>query len=146
MSTPKKSVTVNESMRLYVLRTQGGFSCLGFDVCEARINRYAAWLADRGLTPENSDPPGTVGRYEFYCSLCESIRKTGERCDADLCDQLRGKEGCRVEVVDRHGDRRRFYVGKSGGFIPIHLEIARRDSSGGGGVTGAPFRSVKVLY
>jgi hypothetical protein len=48
-----------------------------------------------------------------------------------LTSQLKGYEGCRVEVVDALGVRRRFWVGRSTGWRPCHLEIARRNSSGG---------------
>ena len=72
-------------------------------------------------------------------------QETGKRCNADLTPQLVGLEGKRVEVVDRHGETRRFWVGKSTGWFPVHLEIARRDSSGGAAVTGAPFQSVRIV-
>jgi hypothetical protein len=49
----------------------------------------------------------------------------------ELSPQLIGLEGHRVEVVTCNNERRRFIVGKSVGWIPIHLEIARRDSTGG---------------
>lgn len=47
--------------------------------------------------------------------------------------QLTGKEGCRVEVTDLHGETRRFWVGRNHRLakIQIHLEIRRRNSSGG---------------
>jgi len=48
-------------------------------------------------------------------------------------------------VVDRHGERRRFRVGKSTGWMPCHLEIARCNSTGGPAVTGAPFQSVRIV-
>lgn len=67
------------------------------------------------------------------------------RDNSRLTAQLIGLEGRRVEIVDMHGDKRRFYVGKSTGWRPCHLEIARVNSSGGGPVYGAPFKSVRVL-
>lgn len=70
---------------------------------------------------------------------------TGRHSEAELTPQLIGLEGKRVEVVDKHGKRRRFIVGKTTGWIPCHLEIARRNSAGGTPVLGAPFRSVTVI-
>lgn len=58
--------------------------------------------------------------------------KDAIRDNSGLTDQLCGLEGWRVEVLDVSGDTpRRFYVGKSTGWRPCHLEIARRTSSGG---------------
>jgi hypothetical protein len=48
-----------------------------------------------------------------------------------LSPQLLGLEGCRVEVVDVHGEKRRFWVGKSTGWAPRHLEVATTRSLGG---------------
>lgn len=53
------------------------------------------------------------------------------RSDASLSPQLMGLEGWRVEVVTDYGERRRFIVGKSTGWIPCHLEISRRSAFGG---------------
>jgi hypothetical protein len=74
----------------------------------------------------------------------ERAEKTGERSCAELSPQLIGLEGHRVEVVTMHGERRRFIVGKSTGPIPCHLEIKRRDSSGGV-AADREYKSVKVL-
>lgn len=63
---------------------------------------------------------------------------------SDLSPQLRGLEGYRVEVVDQWGEVRRFWVGRSTGWKPIHLEIARINSNGGGGADRA-YRSVVVV-
>jgi hypothetical protein len=63
--------------------------------------------------------------------LVSRAEKTGERSCAELSPQLIGLEGHRVEVTPMQGDNRRFIVGKSTGPIPCHLEIKRRDSSGG---------------
>ncbi len=52
-----------------------------------------------------------------------------------LSKQLIGLEGARVEVDTVYGDgsraARRFYVGRSTGWRPCHLEVARVDSHGG---------------
>lgn len=54
------------------------------------------------------------------------------RDNSDLSPQLRGLEGWRVEVVEADEPKpRRFIVGKSTGWRPCHLEIARRNSMGG---------------
>lgn len=65
--------------------------------------------------------------------------------EEELTPQLLGLEGQRVEVVDSYGDTRRFYVGRSTGWRPIHIEVKRIDSLGGSAVTGAPFKSVTVV-
>jgi hypothetical protein len=58
---------------------------------------------------------------------------------------LIGLEGRRVEVVEADGQRRRFKVGKSTGWIPCHIELANERSSGGMAVMGEPFKSVRVI-
>jgi hypothetical protein len=87
--------------------------------------------------------------YNAYTALMERAaaycQRNDLRCPVELTAQLVGLEGKRVEVVDRHGERRRFQVGKSTGWMPCHLEISRRNSTGGPAVTGAPFQSVRVL-
>lgn len=65
----------------------------------------------------------------------EKKRMTGKPCPVDLSPQLIGLEGRRVEVETMDGRKHRFYVGKSTGWIPCHLEIARIDSTGGVGAS-----------
>lgn len=62
-----------------------------------------------------------------------------------LSPQLTGLEGYRVEVETTYGEKRRFIVGKSTGWQPCHLEISRRNSSGGAGAE-KQYKSVAVLY
>lgn len=147
--------------RLYCVSECGGYSCLGFDVCAERTERYFAWImaqksdkarratAELPALPGNAPAKGTIAAYVYYRALTSVIFKihaaTGVKCDAELTPQLVGLEGHRVEVVDCHGERRRFIVGKSSGWIPIHLELAKVNSSGGGGVTGTPYKSVRDL-
>lgn len=58
---------------------------------------------------------------------------------------LRNWQGWRVEVVDAEGNRRRFIVGRSTGWRPCLLEIARSNSRGGSPVA-ATYASVKPLH
>ena len=161
----RPKVTIDEERELYVIPAPGGYSCLGFDVLIRRTREVADWLREHGckapetrrvspapleLSPELSpDLRGTRQAYGIYRETMRQgetfYRETGNRCNADLTPQLIGMEEKRVEVVDRYGETRRFWVGKSIGWFPVHLEIARRDSSGGGAVTGAPFRSVRIV-
>lgn len=70
------------------------------------------------------------------------IKKRDLSC---LTPELIGLEGKRIEVVDCYGDCRRFIVGRSCGWRPIHIEVKRRDSTGGIGVYGAPFKSIQII-
>lgn len=145
-------VRLNHEQRLYVIPfgwrggKPEGFSCLGFDVCYEWTKRRAEWL---GEPIPSESLIGTRKLYEEYKRLCELIKQrheaTGERCLCDLTPQLIGLEGKRVEVEDNFGEVRRFWVGRSTGWIPIHLEITRNGNHGGGAVTGAPFKRVTVL-
>jgi hypothetical protein len=140
------TIGINRTQRLFVLPAgKGGFSCLGFDVCEERTRKLATELAVKPLAHRK----GTRRAYEAYEQLVEVARQrnlaTGWRAQSELTPEFMGLEGKRVEIVDCWGQKRRFYVGKSTGFIPVHLEIARRNSTGGPAVMGAPFASVRVL-
>lgn len=146
-----KLSAINLTQRLYVMPEAGGYSCLGFDVLERRMGGYLVHLLDNGINGRIGPDKdiGTPERFEQYQEALEAVRKlyaaTGIRCESELTPELVGLEGRHVEVTDCYGERRRFIVGKSTGFVPIHLEIERRNSSGGGGVTGAPFKSLIVI-
>jgi hypothetical protein len=137
----------------YIIEHEGGYSCLGFDNCLDRIERYALDLYQDVkpvdlLMARMRDKRGAMEVYEtmrtLERALVERTEETGERSCAELSPQLIGLEGCRVEVVTTRDERKRFIVGKSTGPIPCHLEIARRDSSGGGAAE-REYKSVKVL-
>lgn len=53
------------------------------------------------------------------------------RDNSHMTPQLLGLEGWRVEVIDAHGEQRRFIVGRSTGWRPCHLELYNRRSCGG---------------
>jgi hypothetical protein len=67
-----------------------------------------------------------------------------EKDYSDLTKQLIGLEGKRVEAITLYGEKLRFWVGKSTGWKPIHLEVLRSNSIGG---TGAhkKYQSVTVI-
>jgi hypothetical protein len=67
---------------------------------------------------------------EKWDRLPESERDR-RRSKAGLTPQLIGLEGWRVEVVTTYGERRRFIVGRSTGWIPCHLEVHNTRSHGG---------------
>jgi hypothetical protein len=137
--------SINAEQALYVLRCGDGFSCYGFDVLDAKARAVAAW--------SKVIPPLAAAGTRTHFDECNAIMqhgakyaaKTGTRCDAELVPQLVGLEGRRVEVVDCYGETRRFKIGKSNGWMPCHIELANTRSHGGGAVTGAPFRSVRVI-
>lgn len=137
-------ITINSDQRLYIIPCGNGCSCLGFDVCRERAERLATWLQ----VPAPTSEVGSTEYYTAYQSLVDAARfafdRDRERCPVELSPQLLGLEGRRVEVVDRFGERRRFYVGKSTGWIRIHLEVARRDSSGGF-AADREYRSVSII-
>jgi hypothetical protein len=141
----KQQIKLNKEQSLYVIPTGNGFTCLGFDVCLNRSNKLAIEL---GLTPKNIRR-GTIAAYNEYNRLTNIARKknaaTGWRSQSELIPEFIGKEGQRVEVVTNWGETERYYIGKSTGFIPCHLEIKRSDSTGGGSVCGYPFKSIKFL-
>lgn len=149
-----QNVTANHDQRLYVIRSGNGFSCLGFDVAEKRRKAYLRWLGvgDIGLETIGAEV-GDVAAYAAYLDALDAVlaecRRSGRRCEVELIPALIPYEGSRVEVSYPDGEggtyRTRFIVGKSTGPIPIHLEIKRRDSSGGCGAyvpEGATVRPV----
>jgi hypothetical protein len=137
--------SINSESRLYVMPCGDGYSCYGFDVLDRIARGVAKWANVRAPAAE----PGTREHFEHCADILDYgaryAEKTRTRCNAELCAQLVGLEGRRVEVVDCYGERRRFKVGKSTGWLPIHLELASERSSGGIGAMGAPFKSVRVI-
>lgn len=144
MNTIERDVTVNADQKLYVIASGNGYTTLGFDVCLERIERIVLELVGRGALPGSyidneltavKAKHGTLAAYDTLQNLLDKlhdvVKAQEDRAVYDLSPQLTGLEGHRVEVIDRYSERRRFIVGKSTGWAPCHLEIARRNSSGG---------------
>ena len=137
--------SINVESRLYVLKCGPSISCLGFDVAERRRRDFLTWLK----LPYSPAEVGTAAAYDAYREAADLVlnryNRTGERCPCELTPQLIGLEGRRVEVTAPDGTRERFYVGKSTGWIPCHLAIARRNSSGGPAVYIPDGATVRVV-
>ena len=149
----KHKVTINPDYfgpgdGLYVIHFDGGCTTLGFDRLMELGNLLAAELDRWDLTPLPAER-GTMKAYGKYRKLTDLVfqkhKESGFRSRVELTPQLIGLEGKRIEVVDHCGGKRRFWVGRSTGWIPCHLEISNRRSSGGPAVIGAPFKSVRVI-
>lgn len=144
-------VTLDKEHELYVIPSHNakgkviGYSHHGFKVVE----RLAKHLARELGEPAPKAAAGTLEMYREYQELLKKGQKrhaeTGWRSTAELTPELIGLEGERVEVITEWGSKERFIVGKSTGWMPIHLEIKKRNSMGGGGVAIGKPRSVKVL-
>jgi len=139
-------VKVNEAQRLYVIRAgKNSLSCYGFDVAERKGSAVAAWLGEDWPAL----PIGTAEHFTAFDAVmargAEHNARAGQRCNAELVPELIGLEGSRVEVIFPGGEKTRFQVGKSTGWIPCHLGIARRDSSGGSPVYFPAGSTVRVI-
>jgi hypothetical protein len=146
-----ENVTLNKDQSLYVIPCQGGYSCYGFDVLFDKVTKLNAWLAARGYeksAPDESER-GTMAVYLAWKDNCaiafQHCTENGIRCDIDLTPQLIGKEGKVVKVINKWGEVDAFKVGRSTGWMPIHLAVEGKRENYGGGVLGAPFQSIKVL-
>jgi len=138
--------SINQEQELYVIKCGSGYTCLGFDVALQKAIAVARWAETDAPDPSLIGTEAGYADYERCMAAGFSgFQRTGQRCRAELTEQLVGLRHRRVEVVDRYGDKRRFYVGMSTGWFPVHLEIKTSRSTGGGAVYGAPFQSVRVI-
>lgn len=152
-NSPSKGITINPDYfgpgdGLYIIPSGDGYSTLGFDRVMELASALAKELGQLDLIPW-TDERGTIEAYEKYRALVdiahERHKKSGFRSKVELTPELIGLEGRRVEVVDSSGEKRRFTVGRSTGWIPIHLEIKTSRSRFHDPVSGAPFQSVRVI-
>lgn len=140
--------SVNYKDKLYVISCGEGYTCLGFDVCRDRTLALAQELGEEAVPVAiEYGTPRAYAEYRRLCDICKTKNDTtGWRSETELTPQLKGLEGWRVEVIDKYGERRRFIVGKSTGYIPCHLELRNRRSKDGFAVSGAPFKKLVPLY
>lgn len=139
--------SVNLEQKLYVLKCGDGYSCLGFENAEKRRAAVLAWLGHR---PVKVPALGTAEHFAAYEQAMKDganyAAKTKERCLSELSPLLVGLEGKRVEVTTPSGEKSRFWVSRSTGWMPCHLEIKTRRSSGGGAAYVPEGSSVRVVH
>lgn len=144
-SVVNTQIVINNEQGLFVIPSGNGYSCLGFNVCKERIEKLSAELGEE----VHNFAPNTIESYNEYIRITEVARNknavAGWRSSSELIPEFIGREGERVEVVTCWGETNRFYIGKSTGFIPCHIEVKKSNSSGGSSVCGYPFKSVKFL-
>lgn len=139
--------SINVDQQLYVMAFSGGFSCYGFGVLDRKARAVADWLVTETCLADNSRETrrqlaenirvSALGTAEHF-RACKAVMdagakfaaQTGKRCNAQLVPALRGKEG-RCVSATVYGERVRFTVGKSTGWMPCHLQLHNRRSSGG---------------
>lgn len=151
LMTKTTTFTVNAEQGLFVIPCGTGYSCLGFDVVIRRGIAILKWLGkdctDSAVNSLRSR--GTLESYQAYLDIMERAetycRQRGVRCPVELEPKLIGLEGKRVEVSGDAEGLRRFYVGKSTGWMPCHLEIKTRRSTGGGQVYLGDGAQVRVI-
>lgn len=153
--------SINTEQRLYVMPAgHGGFSCYGFDVLDRKARAVAEWMERKAAAGDatrdalrlraavHASAPGTAEHFAACAAVmdagCAFNAKTGERCPAELVPALIGLEGKRVEC-EHYGERVRFYVGKSTGWMPGHLMIKTRRSTGGEMLSADSVRNVRVI-
>lgn len=85
-----------------------------------------------------------AGKCKYWDMLSPTERAV-VRDLSGLTAQLIGLEGKRVEVENTYdNEKRRFWVGRSTGWRPCHLEIAKRTSQGGDPAEKS-YKSVRVV-
>lgn len=147
-NNPRPLSAVNVELGLYYLRAGNGCSSLGFDYADKQLRAVATWLGRPDLAPSTL-VKGTEAHLAAYQATmaagAEHHKQTGELCPDDLTPALVSLVGRRVEVTDQDGTRRRFWVGKSTGWMPVHLEIHNRRSTGGCAVYLPETSTVRVV-
>ena len=129
----------------YIMRSGGGISCYGFDVLARKSAAVAKWL-NYALLPTLPGSPEAYAQWQMLLKVgAARFAETGEYCPADLTPQLIGLEGKRVEVTNVRGESSRFTVGRSCGWMPVHIELNSRRSHDGPAVYDAPFADVRVI-
>lgn len=129
--------SINKEQRLYVISCGAGFSCNGFEFLNRRAIALRDWYfaQDPQAIPEIPARVGTKKHYKACQRVIEQVARYCQhkkiKCPVELSPQLKGLEGRRVEVVTMHGEKRRFIVGHSTGWLVNHLEVSRANSTGG---------------
>lgn len=149
---------IDEEHQLYYIKEGEGVTGYGFDNLDRTARRVENWIetetdsseerVSARLWLDRMPEVGTIQHFE-HCNAIMNMgsefnRRTGKRCNADLVPVLVGLEGKRVECL-YFGERIRFIVGKSTGWMPVHLRIAKRTSTGGDGLVAGEVKDVRII-
>ena len=145
--------SIDNDQKLFVYKIGEGYTCLGFDVLKKRGLALAAWLnvpinasCREALDQVHTNPNAAHAAYNYLMECANQYCiKHKTRCPIELTPELIGMEGKRVEVLLPNGEKRRFYVGKSTGWMPCHLEIKTKRSTGGTAVYFPKGSTVRVI-
>ena len=122
---------MNNTIAPETLLNLSGGSCISVENAIKRIQQVREWIK------------GYYGEVE-YCDLemlkfvyedtmrqgQEHNQKTGKRCNVELIPELIGMEGCIVDHTKPDGQKQRYKVGKSTGWMPCHLAMSKRGRGG----------------
>jgi len=137
---------IDKENKLYCIKSGNGYSCYGFEQLYSMTNKLANELKRNDLVPLSKGTKVTFSKYNKLLEIARNkFEKEHYRCSSGLHPQLIGLEGKRVEVTN-NGEKQRFWVGRSTGWIPCHLMILKSNSRGGLSVGQTPFERVKVLH
>lgn len=134
--TTELNVGIDPNAEMYVVKRGGiasGVTTYSWDFVKDRTERMALNLVIEDYV---APATGTREAWDAMCVFEQALKRqyeqTGEKAICDLSMDLIGLEGHRVEVIDDvHSEPRRFIVGRSTGWIPVHLEIKTTRSMGG---------------
>ncbi len=150
-------VSINTERELYVLKTEVGYSCLGFDVVLREIRQMAARLTSLGWLKDqiNTLQRGSKETFEIYQRAVDAYCRSGNQTATWFNEQTpkalqRVLERCRerqtlvriwygdAETGRSWLDENDVYgtIGRSTGTFRIPL-LCARGSSGGGGLLDA---------
>jgi hypothetical protein len=124
------TVTINESQRLFVIPSGGGYSCLGFDVVFKRLRQYAEML---GLAQPYPTEVGKMEQYQQYLQA-ERAYIASNPTETLYDPETPVKVRALLEAYRKSGDRVRLYLGdpRTGrAWLEEHDVLGRIDRSMG---------------
>jgi hypothetical protein len=137
--------SINKEQGLFTFKNGKYFSCLGFEVV---INKAKRLSEELGIDCPNFRK-GSKESLKFYYKMLkiasQKHEKTGWRSNSELYKPFIGHEGKRVEVEYTWGEKERFYIGKSMGFIPCHIMVKQSNSTGGPSVFNDSIKNFRFL-
>lgn len=135
---------IDKQKGLYVLTKGLGVFPIGIGLLAKRAKALAQWM---GIAEPKSEE-GTPEHYTECMAMMDKgqlhAKRTGLKCTGNLNAQLVGYEGERVSVVDSAGQHRSFWVARTLGWMPGHLEI-EFDNGEDGALASEIYQSVTLV-